>query len=516
MIKEKLIQIFNGKNPIRPKTQLSVWIKQQTPFLESTALPKQRLWHIINETETVPLCPICNSEVKWNVAATFQNQDYRKYCSHKCSLQDPGRLTKKVQTELERYGRGKEKIVEKIKKTNMFRYGVDFAIMNEDIKNKQKQTLLERYGVDNAIRISGAIQAREQTTRDMFGVESFSQQHLNEETLQLLSNKEWLYDQHITQKKTITQIAQEQNINNDVVGRRLVKFEIPVTYYPNSFLEHQLGLFLKQFDQNLIINDRKTIAPLQLDFVLPSLNTAIEFNGIYWHGELSGRNRSYHLNKTRMCKQQNIQLIHILESEWIYKKGIVKSIIANKLQSSKDKIYARKCSLVEVDSKTARVFLLANHIQGPRSSSIRLGLEYNGQLVSLLTLSASRFSKKHQYEIYRFCNKLNTTVVGGASKLFKHFIDTRNPSSVITYSDNRFGEGKLYEKLGFRYTHSSAPNYSYFKRGSVELHSRVKFQKHKLEKLLDIFDPELSEWQNMQQNGYDRIWDCGNRVWEWR
>ena len=27
---------------------------------------------------------------------------------------------------------------------------------------------------------------------------------------------------------------------------------------------------------------------------------------------------------------------------------------------------------------------------------------------------------------------------------------------------------------------------------------------------LDQFDSNLTEWENMQLNNYDRIWDCGN------
>jgi hypothetical protein len=44
------------------------------------------------------------------------------------------------------------------------------------------------------------------------------------------------------------------------------------------------------------------------------------------------------------------------------------------------------------------------------------------------------------------------------------------------------------------------------------LESRQKFQKHKLKDKLEVFNAELTEWHNMQNNGYDRIWDCGNMV----
>jgi hypothetical protein len=40
-------------------------------------------------------------------------------------------------------------------------------------------------------------------------------------------------------------------------------------------------------------------------------------------------------------------------------------------------------------------------------------------------------------------------------------------------------------------------------------------QKHKLEKLLDIFDPNKTEYQNMLDNGYKRVWDSGNIKYIW-
>ena len=60
------------------------------------------------------------------------------------------------------------------------------------------------------------------------------------------------------------------------------------------------------------------------------------------------------------------------------------------------------------------------------------------------------------------------------------------------------------------------PEYRYFKRNnSSTTHSRHDFQLSLLKDKVDTFDPELSEWENMQANGYDRIWDCGYSEWVW-
>ena len=155
-------------------------------------------------------------------------------------------------------------------------------------------------------------------------------------------------------------------------------------------------------------------------------------------------------------------------------------------------------------------------MQGVDNSSVRLGLFYENELISAMTFGKSRYDKKVQYEMYRFCNKLNTNIVGGASKLFSFFVNTYDPQSIISYSDRRYFDGILYVKLGFKFIQNTTPNYFYIFNNYTTLKSRISFQKHKLKKILPIFDPLLTEWENMKNNGFDRIWDCGNGKWVWK
>ena len=132
-----------------------------------------------------------------------------------------------------------------------------------------------------------------------------------------------------------------------------------------------------------------------------------------------------------------------------------------------------------------------------------------------MTFSKPRFNKNYDYELIRFCNKLNTSVIGSASKLFNYFIKNYNPKSIISYANRRFSNGSIYETLGFKFLRKTEPNYFYFKRNVGILMSRNQFQKHKLKDKLDIYNPELSEQENMFNNDYRRIYDCGNLVYEY-
>jgi hypothetical protein len=112
----------------------------------------------------------------------------------------------------------------------------------------------------------------------------------------------------------------------------------------------------------------------------------------------------------------------------------------------------------------------------------------------------------NHYELSRFCNKLNTSVVGGASRLLKHFITKHNPSEIISYADKRWSDGGLYDKLGFDISHTNKPNYWYI-IGKQRKH-RFGFRKDLLKK--DGYDTEnLTEHKIMIDRGIYRIYDCG-------
>jgi hypothetical protein len=161
------------------------------------------------------------------------------------------------------------------------------------------------------------------------------------------------------------------------------------------------------------------------------------------------------------------------------------------------------------------IFLEKNHIQGDDVSSIKLGLFFENELISVMTFIKARYDKGYEYELSRYCNKLNTNIVGGASKLFKFFLETHNPTSVMTYSDRRLFSGLVYKQIGMSFLTHTIPGYYYFNKNNCTPINRINFQKHKLEKKLKIFNSELTEWENMQVNGFDRIWDCGHFKYVW-
>lgn len=284
-----------------------------------------------------------------------------------------------------------------------------------------------------------------------------------------------------------------------------------------SRMEDEMIDFIKEFDiNNIEFNNRTILNGFELDIYLPDQKIAIEMCGVLWHSFGTSypnnvykekRDKHKHLDKYIKCKNLGISLLTIFENEWMIKKYIVKSIISAKLGRIKTKIFARKCIFKEVDKNESILFLENNHIQGKCKYSKAYGLYHNDELVSLMTFGKRKLGRGvAQYELVRFCNKLNVSVIGGASKIIKN----SKIESFISYCDLRYSSGKLYEELGMNMVRISPPNY-FYTLDKINLQHRMNFQKHKI----TSGDDTRTEREIMYDKGYRRIYDCGNLVFEY-
>lgn len=290
--------------------------------------------------------------------------------------------------------------------------------------------------------------------------------------------------------------------------------------YPKSVssIEYEICDFLQSHNIKYVSQypiDRYKNGISKIDIFIPDHNIGIEYNGALWHSygkskyskfnNVDKEDKNYHLNRTMVCEKNNIQLLHIFDFEWEQKQDIWKSMILIKCGIS-DRIYARKCKIVDVSNEVYKQFVQDNHMQGYAPASIILGLEYNGKLVSVMSFSKNRFSKKSEWELIRYCSILNTNIIGGFSKLLKGFVRTNN-GSVLSYANRRWSVGNVYEKNGFVLLNSSKPNYWYLDK-DLQPHSRLKFQKHIIDDGSGKTESEI-----MFDLGYRRLWDCGNLVY---
>ena len=283
-----------------------------------------------------------------------------------------------------------------------------------------------------------------------------------------------------------------------------------------SSLELECRQFFDDNDIEYETNNRSIISPKELDIYIPSCNTAIELNGIYWHSEIYVDD-NYHVEKFKMCYKKGIRLIQIFEDEWINKKEIVKSRILHILDKCKSKrVHARKCIIREIDSKKKNDFLENYHIQGKDNSKVKLGAFHDDELISVMTFSKGNISKGSKslegvWELNRFCTKRDIHSPGIASKMLTHFKKKYKWNKIFSYADLRWSQGKVYQNLGFSLISVSKPNYWYV-LGQNRVH-RFNFRKSTLTEM-ENFSDELSEREIMLLEGIPRLYDCGNLKFE--
>lgn len=282
-----------------------------------------------------------------------------------------------------------------------------------------------------------------------------------------------------------------------------------------SSAQKELHKYISELSDGFIQGDTSLLHGREVDLINHNLKLGIEYNGLYFHSDRY-RNRAYHISKMKEMEKLGYRLIYIWEDWWVRKQEIVKSMLSSILRKNTARIFARKCEVKEITDEQAKIFLHHNHIQGPSVSKIRLGLFRGDELVSVMTFGKLRRtlgtkSKEGHWELLRFASKINTSVIGGGSKLLKHFIKLHNPRRIISYANRDWSVGNLYEKMGFSFIGMTDPGYFYAK--GKRRFSRSQFTKDKLVK--SGADKTKSESLIMSEMGYMKIWDTGNLKYEW-
>lgn len=470
-----------------------------------------KIYCIRNFIFNIPICKSQNCNKKVNFYRS--SNGFNKYCSRECrrknvritneqkeiiSKANKGRrawnkgLTKKNDKRVANYSKTLS-LVKKGKSLSLkqFRHLIVLNT-NKEFNKKRKDTLRKNTFLKTLNRLKNS-------------------KEFNKKTEILISEKDYrgLNRSYRWKCNSCNKIF-ESTLNNYKIPLCKICFPINSSYSYTSKYEKEIKLWLENLGIEILSNNRSIIFPYEIDLFLPDYKLGIEFNGLYWHSELQGKDRNYHLKKYQLSSSKGIKLIHIFEDEWLYKKDIVKSIIKSKLNIYTNIYYARKCIVQEISNEIAKEFLKENHIQGEIKSRINIGLFSENKLVSLLCVSKNRFKKNNEWEITRFSNDRNTKTTGAFGKLFKYVLRNYCFKNIRSYCDIRYFDGKVYLNNRFKLSHISKPNYYY--TDYIKRYNRIQFQKHKLKNRLEIYDKNLTEWENMRLNNYDRIWDCGNKV----
>lgn len=422
---------------------------------------------------------------RYGTVSTAQFIDYSK-------IDYQARNEKSKKTCLEKYGVDNaakaDCVKETTKQNNLKKYGVEYPQELEEVKEKQRQTFLKNYGSFN--NLPGPKATHEKFIK-------YRKEKLDEDI-------EWIDSDSFRGKYDNAPIYYTFKCNkcgnifkDDFHSGEPVCRVCNPTFQGRSNQEDELYEYIKSIYSGEIERHNKTIldSKKELDIYLPELNIAIEYNGIFWHGyskwtkvSIKEFERKFQ-EKRNICCNKGIRLITINEYDWTTNRQVFERFLQD-LLLPKTTIYARKCLLKEIDTKTAKEFCEKYHLNGFRGGSVKYGLFYDNEL---LAVSIFCENKKYGYECSRLVFKTGYKIIGGWDKIIKHF-----GKRFLHYIDLRYFNGENKTGCGWRL----------WKNGTIL--SRQQIQKDKYKKFCKNIDESLSNLQNCLLNGWTIIFDCGN------
>lgn len=555
-IKNILDKAFTKTNKINPhfikrcSEQDIEIITSYTNFLDEDCSVAERLFCLKQGINYQTTCHHCNKSVRYDT----KRKKYPLFCSVQCANQSELKKQQILKTQQKKYGGNpaqNETIKQKRKQTNIKKYGVETPLLNDEIKAKTQKTMKDKYGVYYALQAqeikdkwvetnikkynakypleSKIIQEKiiqtnirkygvpyiissdfirkkiTGTIKQKYNCNHISQKNIPPAVLSILKNPTLLKIKHHEEKKSLSEIASELNVNVTTVYNYFKQHKISINNFFESKQQKNIQDFLSQYIE-IIPNYTLENSRLQIDIFIPSLKLGIEFCGLFWHCDYHSRiDKNYHLRKLEECNKRQIRLITIFEDEWNNKQDIISSMLLHLINKNpKQSIGARECKVIYVEKNKKANFFKTNHILGDGRSSYNIGLiDKNNCLVACL----GALITQKEIIINRFAT--SRPVIGGFSKLLttlkKDFLTVNKP--IVTFADRRFSEGNLYIKTGFKLDYIIKPDYYYVYKG--KRYHKFNFRHKHLQKILYKYDADLSETINCRNNGIYKIWNCG-------
>lgn len=485
--------------------------------------------------------PFSNKDIKEKAQKNRTKNVSQEEINKRISIGRKKAQSKIEKTNLKKYGVKNqfqsEEIKEKIRHNHIKNYGVAHPMKSQEVRDRFKNTMQDKYGVDNPLQNEEIKEKVKETNLKKYGsknpmqnneikkkaLHSFNETVLSDKKRYKLINtlRDNSFWEEMSKKElSLEELCNKFNIHYSSATSRLLYQEFNDKYYSTyHFPKQQEQMYIaneiKKMGLHVDINNRSIISPLELDIYVPSCKLAIEYNGSYWHSEAILKNssaRNKHFDKTESCSKENIFLIHIFEHNWINNKDKYLNYIKSKVGLNQHYVGARKCSL---NNSMQKEFIEKNHIQGYGNRTIKyFNLEHEGMTLASMTFSKHhRKTKENIIVLNRLCFKDNTTVQGGASKLFKaakNWAIEEGYNKIISWSDNSWTSGDIYNTLGFKLEENFGPDYFYY-----DTNSRCYKSKQSQKKSATGCPKDKTERDWCIQRGLYRIWDCGKKRWSY-
>lgn len=502
-------------------------------------------------------------EVCWKVFIAFQ--PHAKYCCDKCKwIAKRNRPKKRTCVRC-----GKEFIwtitkkccseecahashIYNMEQTNLKKYNETSPMKTEECKRKRIQTNIKKFWKENPMQTEECKKKQIQTNIKKYWKENFMQTDV------------WKRKRHKSFKENhwVDYMMQSKEILNKSIATNMEKRWVP--YYcmtdecknsgsANSKENKKFRKFLRDHWIQWII-DNKELSLESYSYDIPIWRTLIEVSPWPFHNltmcrkqpiiakyckrleELQRKTRektiteeekkekseilkrrrikeNYHKDKTICARENGYRCITVFSRD-------NKEKILYLLEDNKEKIYARKCEVRQITYEEAHQLFEVYHLQGDtqkNKNNLYIGLIYEWRLVMAISFGKPRYNKDYEWEILRLCTHKDYSIIWGASKIFKYFIELTNPNNVISYCDMGKFDWKVYEQIGFELLQWNFPS----------RHRRFRWmtnpEKKKLEKELwyEIFIPNdkhihFTDNQINLARGFDQLlWNYFGKFGKW-
>ena len=561
-----IIKCANCGKEFEPSDQVRNRIKRE-PDKPRFCTPKCRAEHIGNKRKVIEKykCDLCGKEFELSQDQRLtkkDNPDKKFFCSRQCSgkynmSSDNIKIRNEhsAQTKLERYGSSTYNNRGKAKETVRELYGTDNIFQVNQIKEKSKQTKLEKYGdinYNNRDKFRETVQNMSKEQKEAWKVNrsnsmKFIINNRTEDDWKEIKRKlsksnsiAWGNMSDTKREKIKSTMSKSQterwsNMSLDKKQKLFKKYRFTMLNKYGS----EFNFTRKEIQDKSRLNNGHTISKVNInfknmiksetgiDFILEKdgydlvyNDIAIDINPTFSHNNLlsfafatrrSTENNpipeDYHYKRYLKSIEMGYHLINVFDWDNIDK--IIYTI------QDKETLYARNLTIKEVSKDECNSFLNEFHLQNTcQGQTIKIGLYKDDQLIQIMTFGKPRYNKNCEYELLRLCTHKDYKVVGGAERLFKHFLNTYNPSSIVSYCDLSKFTGKVYTDLGFKLNSKPRPS-KHWSKGKMHITDNFLRQRG----YDQIFNTNYGKGTDnellMIQNGWLPVYDCGQATYIW-
>lgn len=525
----------------------NIYISKLNQYVHNDLLDNNEISKLLN----LKIGVITYLKNKYNIYRSKQEiyLKQQKTQNNKSNEEKQQELINRRNAQINRNESDKKLTRQKIKETNLEKYGVTHNWQKPEIREKINENNLKKYGTKNALLSSKAKSTRlkkygneNYNNREKYkeSYSSFSKDKINEiKEKTKITNLEKYGVKHPMQSKEVISKMRKNSIRKWGVSHPFKTDE--VKQKSSNTCQDKYGVLwpcmteqCRNSQGGTISNINKEFAKLldeynieyEMEFPLMNYsydfkigNTLVEIDPTYTHNSTKGTyfngteskplDKNYHINKTLLANQFGFRCIHVFD--WDDKNKIISMF------TPKQKIYAKDCEVVRIDdTHLVNSFEEKYHLQGScRGQIVCYGLMYNNNLVQIMTFGKPRYNEKYKWELLRLCSHKDYIITGGSKRLWKHFLKDYNGNNIISYCDISKFNGDVYSSLGMKLVSTSKPNIIWSNGSSLKLTNNLLIQRGYDQIFGTNYGKGTSNRELMIENNWLEVYDCGQQSWEY-